>query len=122
MERHPHEPFRHGASRLDFAAKCQGRFAPDISSIGRKQRSTRRKFAESALDTLEQLIEFPYLGSPQFFSHPQLRGIRQWPVQNFKTYVILYRPFASNNGLEVLRVLHGARDIKTHLEGALDED
>ncbi len=90
--------------------------------IGETSEARAERFAESAGKTLEQLIEFPHLGSPQFFSHPQLHGIRQWPVQNFRNYLIIYRPFASDNGLEVLRILHGARDTKTHLESALDED
>ena len=65
---------------------------------------------------------FPNLGSPRFFTHPQLHGIRQWPIQNFKNYSVICRAFASDNGLEVLRVLHGAHDIVTHLESALDAD
>ena len=90
--------------------------------IGEGSEARAEKFAESAYNTLEQLIEFPNIGSPKFFSNPQLHGIRQWPVQNFKNYLIIYRPFASDNGLEVLCVLHGARDIATHLESTLDEN
>ncbi len=95
----------------------------DIAAyLGRSNREVIPRFYESLAQTLKDLAEFPHLGSPQFFSNPQLHGIRQWPVQNFKTYVILYRPFASANGLEMLRVLHGARDIQTHLESALGDD
>ena len=95
----------------------------DIAAyLGRNNREVIPRFYESLAQTLTELSQFPNLGSPQFFSNPQLHGIRQWPIQNFKNYLVIYRPFASDNGLEVLRVLHGARDIKTHLESALDED
>ena len=45
--------------------------------MGETKEARAEKFAESVLDTLEQLIEFPNLGSPQFFSNSQLHGIRQ---------------------------------------------
>lgn len=50
------------------------------------------------------------------FSNPQLSGIRQYPIRGFKNYLIFYR--ATESEVEVLRVLHGARD----LEAILDED
>ncbi len=89
--------------------------------LGRNNPEIIARFYESLAQTLQGLSEFPNLGSPQFFSSAQLHNVRQWPIRNFKNYLILYRPFASGNGLEVLRVLHGSRDIQTHLEGAFDE-
>jgi toxin ParE1/3/4 len=43
-----------------------------------------------------------------------LRGLRWWRVKGFKRYIIFYRP--SLQGIEVLRVLHAARDIEGILE------
>ena len=80
------------------------------------------KFLVALHKTLAELAGLPHLSSPKFFAHPQLHDIRQWPVRDFKGYLILYRAFASAGGLEVLRVLHGSRDIQLHLESALDED
>ena len=45
--------------------------------LGDSSEARAEKFVESAGKILEQLIEFPHLGSPQFFSNPQLHGIRQ---------------------------------------------
>lgn len=89
--------------------------------LGRNNEQRALNFVDSVEATFEQLLEMPHLGSPRQFSHPRLHGVRQWPVRDFKNYLILYRPFASGNGLEVLRVLHASRDIKTHLEDTLDE-
>lgn len=58
----------------------------------------------------------PGIGKFCRFSNPKLSGIRQYPVRVFKNCLIFYR--ATESEVEVLRVLHGARD----LEAILDED
>jgi toxin ParE1/3/4 len=42
--------------------------------------------------------------------------LRSFPVSRFRAYQVFYRPI--RGGIEVLRVLHGARDI----HGILAED
>lgn len=55
---------------------------------------------------------------------PLFEGVRVFPVSRFKKYLVFYRPI--QDGIEVLRVLHGARDIKGLLAGgfeiSFDED
>lgn len=51
----------------------------------------------------------PELGSLREFTHPSLAQVRVWRVQDFRNHLVFYRPFQS--GIEVVRVLHGARDI-----------
>ena len=46
---------------------------------------------------------------PYEHEHPTLAGVRVFPVSRFKKYLVFYRPVA--DGIEILRVLHGARDI-----------
>lgn len=41
-------------------------------------------------------------------------GLRRWPIPGFRNYLIFYRPM--ENGVEIVRVLHGARDIAAALE------
>jgi toxin ParE1/3/4 len=40
---------------------------------------------------------------------PGLRNMRWLPVKGFPNYLVFYRPIL--RGIEVVRVLHGARDI-----------
>jgi toxin ParE1/3/4 len=54
------------------------------------------------------------MGSPREFRNPHLAGIRQWRIPGFEKYLIFYRPL--EDGIEILRVLHGARDIRRILE------
>jgi plasmid stabilization system protein ParE len=49
---------------------------------------------------------------------PLFEGIRVFPVSRFKKYLVFYRPI--EGGIEVLRVLHGARDIQGLLADGLD--
>ena len=84
--------------------------------LARNNPQTGRRFLTALHQTLTQLAEMPHLGAPRQFAHPALHGLRQWPVKDFKNYLIFYRPFASGNGLEVLRILHTSRDVAVHLE------
>jgi len=89
--------------------------------LARNSEARAVAFVAAVETTLTQLVEMPHLGAPRDFGHPQLRSLRQWPVQGFKNYLIFYRPFASSNGVEVLRVLHASRDAAAHL-AADDEE
>ena len=74
------------------------------------------RFLVTAEETFQLLGRMPGIGKLCRFSNPQLSGIRQYPIKGFKNYLIFYR--ATDSEVEVLRVLHGARD----LEAILDED
>ena len=74
------------------------------------------RFLVAAEETFQLLGRMPGIGKLCRFSNPQLSAIRQYPVKGFKNYLIFYR--ATDSEVEVLRVLHGARD----LEAILDED
>jgi toxin ParE1/3/4 len=41
---------------------------------------------------------------------PELAGIRRIGITGFRKYQVYYRPI--DDGIEVLRVLHGARDAE----------
>lgn len=73
------------------------------------------RFVDAAERTFRKLAEFPEIGSPRLaFSHPTLAGVRVWPIEDFRDYLIFYRP--AESGVEILRVLHGVRDVAPLLE------
>ena len=45
---------------------------------------------------------------------PRLRGLRLWVVTEFPTYLMFYR--VREGQVEIVRVLHGSRDVKSILE------
>jgi toxin ParE1/3/4 len=75
--------------------------------------------SDSFLAAVEQSLataaQMPGLGNPCEFANPELQGVRTWPVRGFKKYTIFYRPV--EGGIEVLRVLHGSRDITSLFGG-----
>ena len=71
--------------------------------------SAARRFAQSVGATIEMLCRNPNLGERL---HTDLLGdIRYRTVIDFKNYLIFYRRV--DDVLEIIRVLHGARDYDT---------
>ncbi len=68
------------------------------------------RFSFAAEQTFENLAAMPELGGRCESDHPVLRQLRAWPIQGFRKNLILYRPLP--DGIEVVRVIHGARDIE----------
>ncbi len=72
------------------------------------------RFFDSAHATLRSLLEMPGMGKKIESADPKIPNIRQWPVSGFEKYLIFYQP--SVDGIDVVRVLHGARDIRRIFE------
>jgi len=65
---------------------------------------------------MERLARMPEMGGFWESSNPTLAGMRVWAIHKFQNYLIFYR--AVSEGIEVVRVLHGARDIERILESS----
>lgn len=79
----------------------------DLSDIWDYAAESDIERADRLLDLIyencQRLAEYPEMGRAR---HELLVGLHSFTVKN---YVIFYQPIA--DGIEVLRVLHGARDI-----------
>ena len=73
------------------------------------------RFPEACDATFERLLEMPLIGSARRFKHSELSGLRLWPVEGFPKHLVFY--FVREDGIEIIRVLHGAQDIESILEG-----
>ena len=81
------------------------------------------RFLIEAEATFERLASMPGMGTLYEPDEPSYVGLRYFPVSRFRKYLVFYRPMP--DGIEVLRVLHGARDIASVLAaefGIDDED
>jgi toxin ParE1/3/4 len=67
------------------------------------------RFLAAAEASFRLLADMPELGERQEFGRPELAGLRAWQVRGFENYLIFYRRI--DHGVEVVRVLHAARDI-----------
>lgn len=77
--------------------------------------ATARQFLRNLRKTVGALRKHPEMGSPRVFADARLAGLRMWPVQGFRRHLVFYIP--RQEAIEVLRVLHGARDLESLLIG-----
>jgi toxin ParE1/3/4 len=68
------------------------------------------RFLKSAEKTFETLAKMPKMGRIRRFPHCDLGELRSWSIQGFERYLIFYR--ALPDGIEVIRVIHGMRDLE----------
>ncbi|MBW2734518.1 MAG: type II toxin-antitoxin system RelE/ParE family toxin [Deltaproteobacteria bacterium] len=69
-----------------------------------------RRFLGQLRKTLHSLLDNPKQGSPRTLSDATLASMRVWPVQGFRRHLIYYLP--AEKGINVIRILHAARDIE----------
>jgi toxin ParE1/3/4 len=67
------------------------------------------RFFAAAEATFTRLAHMPGMGTRYAPDEPLFADLRYFPVSRFRNYLVFYRPIPG--GIEVLRVLHGARDI-----------
>ena len=66
-------------------------------------------FLVAVEDTIEEIAENPFSGSPRKYKNPQLKNLRMRLVKDFSSYQIYYSVKAET--IEIIRVLHGARNV-----------
>jgi toxin ParE1/3/4 len=84
--------------------------------------SVADRFFEQAEATFARLARSSGIGTRYEPDEPYYADLRYFPVARFRAYLIFYRPF--RGGIEVLHVVHGARNIAGMLaeEFGVDDD
>lgn len=67
------------------------------------------RFFAQAEATFTRLAGMPALGTRYEPDEPLYADLRYFPISRFRDHLVFYRPLA--DGIEVFRVLHGARNI-----------
>ncbi|HRH19895.1 MAG TPA: type II toxin-antitoxin system RelE/ParE family toxin [Brevundimonas sp.] len=78
-----------------------------------------QRFGSALMAAYQRLEGYPAIGSSligEFFSRP---GLRSWPVSGFP-YLVCY--FERLDHVDVVRVLHGARDLGVLLNDLADPE
>jgi|SRR5687767_14752980 len=76
-----------------------------------------RTFVDAAQNTLKDLARMPGMGSLKSFGEPALAEVRSWRVEGFPNYLVYY--LIVEDGIDVLAVMHGARDTEQWLRRRL---
>jgi len=68
------------------------------------------RFYAAVEETLALLMAQPRMGTARRFRNPLLSGVRMCVVRGWEKHLVFYRPV--KGGIDVLRILHGARDLE----------
>jgi toxin ParE1/3/4 len=82
-----------------------------VAYIGTDNPEAASRFVPSLEETCTQLVALPGLGRVRQFRRKDLKGVRMVPVTGFESYLIFYA--AVGKSIQVIRVLHAARDFPT---------
>ncbi len=82
--------------------------------IGKDSEESATRFLRAAEDTFLELARMPGMGIVASFSRSRDRNLRRWRVRGFENFLIFY--VLIEDGIEVIRVLHGAREIEQLFE------
>ncbi len=75
---------------------------------------TALRFYDAASSTFDKIASMPGMGERWPSADPRLAGLHVWRVQGFEKHLIFYRHAA--DAIEIIRVLHGARDVESVLK------
>jgi toxin ParE1/3/4 len=78
------------------------------------------RFLAEAEAIFKRLARMPGMGTRYQLDDSIFADLRFFPIPRFRKYLVFYRPV--DGGIQVFRVLHGARDIHAVLADELVED
>ena len=78
-------------------------------SIAEDNPNAADRFLLANEQTMTQLTRHPGLGRERRFARVRGITLRSWSVKGFRHYLVFY--FATHDRLDVVRVVHGARDL-----------
>jgi toxin ParE1/3/4 len=81
-----------------------------VRHIGAANPTAAARFTKAVRETEELLLASPGIGTLRDCADPALAGMRWHSVRGFRRYLVFYLP--RSDGIEVVRVLHGARDLE----------
>ncbi|MGP1386869.1 MAG: type II toxin-antitoxin system RelE/ParE family toxin [Thainema sp.] len=73
------------------------------------------EFFDAARQTFADLARMPGIDGPYLSENERLKDLRKWHVKGFKRHLIFYHIDKEN--IEIVRVLYGAQDIQSLLNG-----
>jgi len=88
--------------------------------LARTSMNASDRFLQATQKAFRTIAERPGIGSPRDFGNPQLLGLRMFLIPGFPKVGIYY--LHDDETVEIVRVLHGARDVAGLLRPEPDEE
>ena len=96
-----------------LSAKYSSLAESDLAAYAEYLQANSIEAAVRFLDSFDESMDFlkrsPEVGGRCAITNPLLAGTRVWRIKGFENYLVFYR--LHPNEIEVLRVLHGSRDL-----------
>ena len=73
------------------------------------------RFVDSVRTSTETIADNPKIGTGVEAANPRLQGLRSWPVKGYEAIRIYY--LETKTTIDVVRILHGFRDVESLLKG-----
>lgn len=105
--------------RILIRPKAQADLDDAAEYLGRENPSVAIRFLAATEETFNQLRATPGLGSVREYLDPRLDDLRAWHIRGFEKWLAFY--CSTDDGIEVVRILHGARDLAPLLSESEDE-
>lgn len=80
-----------------------------VAYLAERSEGAARRFRVRAEATFERLARAPGIGGRYRPDEPAYADVRHATIDGFQSYIVFYRPLP--DGIEAIRVLHGARDL-----------
>ena len=104
------------SGRVTWRRRAEEDLADAYSHIGSESPASAERLLDAVERAIRVLLSKPRAGRAREFRSPRAYGLRSWVVRGFENHLIFYRP--QPGGIEVVRFLHGARDIPNLLDDA----
>ena len=99
--------------RVAFSDLAMDDIAAYHAHLGMESASAAARFLASVLRTSVALAESPHMGRALNGTRRSSSRVRVWRVEGFPKVLVFYRP--ARGSIEILRLLHGSRDVPRHL-------
>jgi toxin ParE1/3/4 len=97
---------KHSAAKRDLKAH--------FVYIGADSEEAAFRFLSAAEESFQDLARNPLMGAACQLRGQRAKSFRRWRVKDFENYLIFYRLL--KDGIEIARVMHGARNLEQVLE------
>ena len=82
--------------------------------LGQHNNEAADRFLAAAQKAMEEIRQTPGIGWQKPSKNRLLLGIRVWRLPGFPNYLLFYRE--AGDAIEIIRILHGARDLERRLQ------
>lgn len=95
--------------RIVITPKADRDLDEQFTYIAHDSLESALRYLDAVEDAFDKIADMPRIGRTCQFDRRDFSGIRRWPVPRFERHVIFYQ--ATERSIEVVRILHTARDI-----------